>query len=89
MKCLSSMLLALAAIPAHADSEVEEAIAHAHSTYHAWRLSTFEERAAILRKVADLMRQRCGLPRVKPSLRIAGNEEGGKKARGGTGSNRH
>ena len=47
-----------ASFPLHTDSEVEEAITNAHSTYHIWRLSTFKERAAILRKVADLMRQR-------------------------------
>lgn len=48
----------LASFPAHTNSEVEEAIARAHSTYHVWRLSTFRERAAVLRKVADLMRRR-------------------------------
>ncbi|MBB6145323.1 succinate-semialdehyde dehydrogenase/glutarate-semialdehyde dehydrogenase [Silvibacterium bohemicum] len=48
----------VASFPAHTASEVEKAIAEAHSTYHVWRLSTFGERAAILRKVADLMRQR-------------------------------
>lgn len=48
----------LASFSAYTDAEVEEAITHAHSTYRVWRLSTFKERATVLRKVADLMRQR-------------------------------
>ena len=48
----------VASFSAHTDSEVEKAIADAHNTYRVWRLSTFKERATVLREVADLMRQR-------------------------------
>lgn len=39
------------------DAQVEQAIAQADATFKAWKKTTFAERAAIMRKAADLLRQ--------------------------------
>ena len=40
---------------AHTDSQVEAAIATAHDTFQTWRLTSFAERAELLRRAADLL----------------------------------
>ncbi len=40
------------------DDDVEEAMARAHSAFHAWRERTIEERAAVVRRVAELFTER-------------------------------
>jgi succinate-semialdehyde dehydrogenase/glutarate-semialdehyde dehydrogenase len=41
-----------------APSAVDAAIAQAENAFHTWRKTTYEERAALLHKVADLMRKK-------------------------------
>lgn len=41
-----------------APSAVDAAVAQAEKAFHAWRKTTYEQRAALLHKVADLMRER-------------------------------
>ncbi len=38
--------------------EIEKAITKAHNTYQTWKFTSFEERATLLNKVADLMKQK-------------------------------
>ena len=44
--------------PEHTNSEVEAALSRAHETFQSWRFETFATRAAVVRKAADLMRER-------------------------------
>jgi succinate-semialdehyde dehydrogenase/glutarate-semialdehyde dehydrogenase len=44
--------------PEMTHEEIEGAIARAHETYKSWRKTTFAERAAILKRVAELFRER-------------------------------
>jgi succinate-semialdehyde dehydrogenase/glutarate-semialdehyde dehydrogenase len=39
----------------HTPEQVQEAIARAHATFHTWRLTTFAERAVLMRTAADLL----------------------------------
>ena len=45
-------------IPEHTNSEVEAALSRAHEAFLSWRLESFATRAAVVRKAADLMRER-------------------------------
>src|SRR5260370_8029781 len=45
-------------IPEHTHSEVEAALSRAHEAFLSWRLESFATRAAVVRKAADLMRER-------------------------------
>ena len=44
--------------PEHTNSEVEAALSRAHEAFLSWRLESFATRAAVVRKAADLMRER-------------------------------
>ena len=44
--------------PEHTNSEVEAALSRAHEAFLSWRFETFATRAAVVRKAADLMRER-------------------------------
>jgi succinate-semialdehyde dehydrogenase/glutarate-semialdehyde dehydrogenase len=45
----------LATFAPHSSAEVEAAIATAHATFQAWRTTSFAERAALMRRAADLL----------------------------------
>src|SRR5260370_15981004 len=45
-------------IPEHTNSDVEAALSRAHEAFLSWRLESFATRAAVVRKAADLMRER-------------------------------
>ena len=44
--------------PTATDAEVQDALARSHAAYGEWRTTTLDERATILRKVADLYDER-------------------------------
>ena len=44
--------------PEHTNIEVEAALSRAHEAFLSWRFETFATRAAVVRKAADLMRER-------------------------------
>jgi succinate-semialdehyde dehydrogenase / glutarate-semialdehyde dehydrogenase len=44
--------------PEHTPEEIERALQHAHAAYVVWRGQSIDYRARLLRKVADLMRER-------------------------------
>jgi len=44
--------------PEHTNSEVEAALSRANEAFLSWRLESFATRAAVVRKAADLMRER-------------------------------
>jgi succinate-semialdehyde dehydrogenase/glutarate-semialdehyde dehydrogenase len=44
--------------PEHTNSEVDAALWRAHEAFLSWRFETFATRAAVVRKAADLMRER-------------------------------
>jgi len=44
--------------PEHTNCEVEAALSRAHEAFLSWRFETFATRAAVVRKAADLMRER-------------------------------
>ncbi len=48
----------LQTFPEHTDAEVEAAITQAQTAYGSWRTKSYGERAAVVRKAADLMRER-------------------------------
>jgi len=44
--------------PEHTDREVEAALSRAHEAFQSWRFESFPARATVVRKAAELMRQR-------------------------------
>ena len=45
--------------PEHTDAELQAAITKADAAYRSWRQKSFAERSTVVRKAADLMRERC------------------------------
>jgi succinate-semialdehyde dehydrogenase/glutarate-semialdehyde dehydrogenase len=48
----------ICSFPEHTDREVERALSRAHEAFLSWRFETFATRAAVVRKAAELMRER-------------------------------
>jgi succinate-semialdehyde dehydrogenase/glutarate-semialdehyde dehydrogenase len=48
----------LQTFPEHTEEEIQEKLAHANSAYSRWRSLSFQERAAIVKKAAGIMRER-------------------------------